>query len=64
MAGAVPIPLQSHMTDTVTMTRIQSQSQDQGPVSGVTSWRLSGTLLAQLVDGMIGKSIGALRKSA
>ena len=62
MAGAVPIPLQSHMTDTVTMTRIQSQ--DQGPVSGVTSWRLSGTLLAQLVDGMIGKSIGALRKSA
>jgi hypothetical protein len=55
VAGVVPIPLCSHMEDTVTMTWLQSQ--DQGPVSGVTSWRLSGSVLAQLVDGVIGKSI-------
>jgi hypothetical protein len=62
VTGVVHIPLRSQMADAVTMTRLQSQ--EQGPVSGVTSWRLSGSVLAQLVDGMIGKSIGALRKRA
>jgi hypothetical protein len=57
VAGVVPIPLRSHMADTVTMTRLQSQDQGLVSGSGVTSWRLSGSVLAQLVDGVIGKSI-------